>query len=199
MAVLAQMVTAWERHDVERLTTLSQWVHATRESAELRLQAEQMGRSMLEWLRNQGQIDADTVALCNQLVPTYPLMFGLALSRTGAPLDQCLQAYAFGWAENMVQAALKSVPLGQNSGQRILAQLAQHIAPSRGACHRKSQTTRDKLFLPCWPSCQRNTKLNTPDCLDHEHTAPHSPTAPKNCRPCAWALAAPSALAKPPC
>lgn len=147
MAVLAQMVTAWQHHDVERLTTLSQWVHATRESAELRLQAEQMGRSMLEWLRNQDQIDADTVALCNQLVPTYPLMFGLALSRTGAPLDQCLQAYAFGWAENMVQAALKSVPLGQNSGQRILAQLAQHIAPAAAHAMQVTDDTR-QAFSP---------------------------------------------------
>jgi len=55
-------------------------------------------------------------------------MFALALSRSGASLEQCLQAYAFGWAENMVQAAIKSVPLGQNAGQRILTQLAQHIA-----------------------------------------------------------------------
>lgn len=147
MAVLGQMVTAWQAHDTERLTALSQWVHATRESAELRLQAEQMGRSMLEWLRNQDQIDADTVALCNRLVPTYPLMFGLALSRTGAPLDQCLQAYAFGWAENMVQAALKSVPLGQNSGQRILAQLAQHIAPAVAYAMQVSDDTR-QAFSP---------------------------------------------------
>ncbi len=128
MAVLAQMVVAWQARDIPRLATLSQWVHATRESAELRLQSEQMGRSMLEWLRNQDAIDADTVALCNRWVPTYPLMFALALSRTGASLEQCLQAYAFGWAENMVQAAIKSVPLGQNSGQRMLTQLAQHIA-----------------------------------------------------------------------
>ena len=31
-----------------------------------------------------------------------------------------LLAYAFGWAENMVQAAIKAVPLGQSAGQRIL-------------------------------------------------------------------------------
>jgi len=30
---------------------------------------------------------------------------------------------AFGWAENMVQAAVKAVPLGQSAGQRILAAL----------------------------------------------------------------------------
>ena len=36
-------------------------------------------------------------------------------------------AYAFGWAENMVQAALKAVPLGQSAGQRILARLTTEI------------------------------------------------------------------------
>jgi urease accessory protein len=39
----------------------------------------------------------------------------------------CLLAYAFGWAENMVQAAIKSVPLGQSAGQRILSALATAI------------------------------------------------------------------------
>lgn len=128
MAALAQMVLAWQAQDHERLTTLSQWVHATRETSELRLQSEQMGRSMLEWLRNQNALDESTLTMCNQLIPTYPLMFALALSRTDATLAQCLQAYAFSWAENMVQAVIKSVPLGQNAGQRVLMLLAQQIA-----------------------------------------------------------------------
>jgi urease accessory protein len=51
----------------------------------------------------------------------------LAASRTQASVRECALAFAFGWAENMVQAALKSVPLGQNSGQRILARLADEI------------------------------------------------------------------------
>ena len=32
-------------------------------------------------------------------------------------------AFGFGWAENMVQAAMRSVPLGQSAAQRILARL----------------------------------------------------------------------------
>lgn len=36
-------------------------------------------------------------------------------------------SFAFGWAENMVQAALKAVPLGQRAGQRILAALMADI------------------------------------------------------------------------
>jgi urease accessory protein len=147
MAVVGQMISAWQALDYPRLEALSQWVHATRESAELRLQSEQMGRSMLEWLRNQDALDADMMALCNRWVPTYPLMFALALSRTGAALTQCLQAYAFGWAENMVQAAIKSVPLGQNSGQRILTQLAQHIAPAVDHALQVTDDTR-QAFSP---------------------------------------------------
>ena len=59
--------------------------------------------------------------------PTYPVAFALAASITGAPVADCLSSYAFGWAENMVQAAAKAVPLGQSAGQRILAELVQAI------------------------------------------------------------------------
>jgi urease accessory protein len=51
----------------------------------------------------------------------------LAASATQAPVRECLLAYAFGWAENMTQAAIKSVPLGQSAGQRILSALAAEI------------------------------------------------------------------------
>ena len=55
------------------------------------------------------------------------MAYALAASATGAPLRECLLAYAFGWAENMVQAAIKSVPLGQSAGQRILSALTAEI------------------------------------------------------------------------
>mgnify|MGYP002720291402 FL=1 len=51
----------------------------------------------------------------------------MAAGATGAPVRECLLAYAFGWAENMTQAAIKSVPLGQSAGQRILSALAAEI------------------------------------------------------------------------
>jgi urease accessory protein UreF len=46
--------------------------------------------------------------------PHLPVAFALAASITQASVrEDMLLAYAFGWAENMVQAAVKSVPLGQ--------------------------------------------------------------------------------------
>jgi urease accessory protein len=51
-------------------------------------------------------------------------VFALAAARCGAPLHDSAIAFALGWAENMVQAAIKCVPLGQNAGQRLLDALA---------------------------------------------------------------------------
>ena len=131
LAVVAQALQAWPDHETTagtaRLQALNDWVLSTRESFEMRLQTEQMGRSLLDWLRNQGTAPASALTLCSALAPTYPLVMALALSLARAPFDQTMQAFAFGWAENMTQAAIKSVPLGQSAGQRILARLAREI------------------------------------------------------------------------
>ena len=127
LAVLAQAVPAWQRGDHERIAGLNAWVLQTRESSELRQQTEQMGRSLLEWLRNHTTARAEQIAILAALQPTYPLAFALAASACQAPLRDCLLSYAFGWAENMVQAAVKCVPLGQSAGQRMLSALTAQI------------------------------------------------------------------------
>ena len=123
----AQAISAWRGGDLGRITELNDWLLHTRESSELRAQAEQMGRSLCIWLRSHDGIDPTHLQHCEQLPPTYPIAFGLAAAQTEALVRDCLLAYAFGWAENMVQAAIKSVPLGQIAGQRILARLSQVI------------------------------------------------------------------------
>ena len=130
LAVLAQAIAAWRERDLVRLQHLSDWLLQTRETSELRAQAEQMGRSLTDWLRNHDGSDPDLIAACAQLPPTYPIAFALAASALDASVHDCLLAYAFGWAENMVQASLKSVPLGQSAGQRILARLSREIPPA---------------------------------------------------------------------
>ena len=127
LPVVAQAIAAWRADDLLRIKQLNNWTLQTRETSELRAQTEQMGRSLVEWLRNHDGVDAAHVEACAELPPTYPITFALAASQTGASVRDCLLAYAFGWAENMVQAALKSVPLGQSSGQRILARLSRTI------------------------------------------------------------------------
>jgi urease accessory protein len=153
----AQAFQAWQTPpNAARLRALNDWVLATRESAEFRLQTEQMGRSLVEWLRNGEHAGDPRLACCAELspAPTWPVAFALACALACAhePLaeDQgedpakdppkdptkdntqgaaasALLALAFGWAENMAQAAMKSVPLGQAAAQRILTRLTQAI------------------------------------------------------------------------
>ena len=127
LPLLAQAIRAWRDGDDARVRALNDWVLQTRESAELRAQSEQMGRSLLEWLRNHTTASAAQIAVLAEAQPTYPVAFALAAGATGAPERECLLAFAFGWAENLMQAAIKAVPLGQSAGQRILSALAAAI------------------------------------------------------------------------
>ncbi len=130
MAVIAQAMPAWKSTDLARIASLNQWVRVTRETSELRLQTEQMGRSLTEWLKNRYADDTTLLAPIRWLAAqdaSYPIAFSFAAHCTGATPRDALLAYAFGWAENMVQAAIKAVPLGQSAGQRILARLTSEI------------------------------------------------------------------------
>ncbi|MDI1236948.1 MAG: urease accessory UreF family protein [Polaromonas sp.] len=127
LAVIAQAIPAWRSAKLDKVKALNDWMLQTRETSELRAQTEQMGRSLLDWLRNHHSISDAAIDACAKLPPTYPVTFALAASPLAAGVTDCLTAYAFGWAENMMQAALKSVPLGQSAGQRILARLAAEI------------------------------------------------------------------------
>jgi urease accessory protein len=123
LAVVAQAIPAWRGDDADRIAALNAWVLQTRETAELRQQTEQMGRSFVLWLES---VKPEVSARAGRPL-TYPLAFALAASAGTASLRDCLLAFAFGWAENMTQAAIKSVPLGQSAGQRILSALAADI------------------------------------------------------------------------
>jgi urease accessory protein len=123
LAVVAQAIAAWRAGDLARVEALDEWVRRTRETGEFRQQAEQMGRSLVEWLK---AVQPEVARLAVRPL-TYPIAWALAVSASEATPRQALVACAFGWAENMMQAAVKSVPLGQSAGQRILARLAHEI------------------------------------------------------------------------
>ena len=124
LSIVAEAIDAWRTQDTERLVRLNAWVLQTRETAEFRLQTEQMGRSFVEWLKLHHD---DVVASFDRMPATYPIAFAFAASRTQATVRDCCLAFAFGWAENMTGAAVKCVPLGQSAGQRMLGRLAAEI------------------------------------------------------------------------
>lgn len=132
LPLLVQAHAAWQAGDMARIEALQAWHHATRETAELRLQSEQMGRSLVDWLRNSawaGDTRIDLLAV-RAPAPGWPVAFALATVLAGANARDAAHAFAFGWAENMVQAAMKAVPLGQAAAQRMLTRLAEAIPPA---------------------------------------------------------------------
>ncbi len=126
LPALARACSAWQAHDPAQVQAVNDWLRQTRESAELRAQAEQMGRSLLDWLRNGLHADDPRLGMLAALpgAPLWPTAFALAAVLAGAPAREALLAFAWGWAENMAQAAMKAVPLGQAAAQRMLARLA---------------------------------------------------------------------------
>jgi urease accessory protein len=106
-----------------------------------------MGHSLVVWLRNgEHKLDA-RLAVARQRPLTWPVAYALAAEVAHlAPRDALLTS-AFGWSENMVQAAMKAVPLGQQAGQRILTRLAHEIP---GVVERAWRTGNDErqAFAP---------------------------------------------------
>ncbi|MFM7505912.1 MAG: urease accessory protein UreF [Rubrivivax sp.] len=128
-AAAAEACRVWAAHDEPAARALNAWVSQTRETAELRLQAEQMGRSLLEWLKNGPHAADARIAQLATLppAPTWPVAFALAATLAGATARDALLAFAWGWAENLAQAAMKAVPLGQAAAQRMLVALAARV------------------------------------------------------------------------
>ena len=135
LAVIAQAIPAWQAQNWPRVQVLNDWVLQTRETHELRRQTEQMGRSLSEWARQFDPAASASPAsqayaamqAAGLVTPSYPMVCAAVLAMSGASATDALSAHAFGWAENMVQAAIKSVPLGQSAGQRMLARLCLEI------------------------------------------------------------------------
>ena len=148
MAAMAKGYAAWRRRDTGSVDALNEWVRSTRESAEALQQTEQMGRSLALWLGQRGHDDKRVTHLAALAPsPTWPIAFALAAVHSGAPVRESLLAFAFGWAENMVQAAVKSMPLGQSAGQRMLAALSREIPAAADHATRLMDSER-QAFAP---------------------------------------------------
>jgi urease accessory protein len=125
---LAHQIERWREHDSHALVIADEEFLASRESAELRRETQQMGWSLAQLCTQLEWGDAAHRATLNTLKPvSQPTAFAFAAHAYGASLDTTLAAYAFAWVENQSAAALKAVPLGQVAGQRIIMALRDPI------------------------------------------------------------------------
>jgi len=111
---------AYDRWSAGDTAAFAQWnaeCLAARETAELRAETTQMGASLARVLPALGIRPPDCVPLA------FPTALAAACAALGIARDAGLAAYLWTWAENQVLVAVKGVPLGQTSGQALLARL----------------------------------------------------------------------------
>ena len=127
--ILGDMDEAWMAQDCIALSRLNAQFLASRESAELRSATVQMGfsmRKLLAALPNLPEFLQTTLHAMEE--PSLPCVWSGAAWAWAVPPSESTAAYLWSWAENQVLVAMKSVPIGQTSGQRVLLEIGESIA-----------------------------------------------------------------------
>jgi urease accessory protein len=127
--VFWQLAQAWAERDDERVRRLNDLLLASREAAELRQASVQMGYSLRALLAVLPEFPGATLATLQDLAePSLPVAWSAAADAWEIDAADSAAAYLWSWAENQVLAALKTAPIGQAAGQRILLEIGRSIA-----------------------------------------------------------------------
>ena len=118
----------WEAHSLDDIREVDRWsdyLLASRESRELQLEDEQMGRALCRLADDLG-IDGASRLRGRERV-AFAAVYTLMCQRWEIPREESALGYVWMWIENQVAAAIKLIPLGQTAGQRILCTLGDFI------------------------------------------------------------------------
>lgn len=121
-----RLMQAFTRRDAQAVAELSERYLASRDTAEFRAESVQMGFSLSRLIAELGIADEGVLAMMDKEVP-LPAAYACAVAALGIPHEDALLAMLFAWAENQVLVCVKSVPLGQVAGQKLLLSLRPEI------------------------------------------------------------------------
>jgi len=123
-----RLMQAFSARDGARVAQWSERFIASRDTAELRAETIQMGFSLSRLVAELGIADAELLAMLQaESDVSLPAAYACAVAALAIPHDEALLAMLFAWAENQVLVCVKSVPLGQVAGQRMLLGLRPHL------------------------------------------------------------------------
>jgi urease accessory protein len=138
--VLWRLLQAFDARDATAVASWTERFIAARDTSEFRAETIQMGYSLgklASELNLAGQ-DLLDLLLAQPEVP-LPTTLAYAAVALNVPHDAALLAMLFSWAENQVLVCVKSVPLGQVAGQRLLLSLR----PELEAAAQQAQSLED--------------------------------------------------------
>ena len=122
--------------------TLAHDYHASLESKEFVLESQQLAQAMVSWLNEVLSLGIPAEIPEDGYLP----LFAHIAQHWQLPLAQAMTTYGFAQLENMILAAVKTVPLGQMAGQRILWQLQSELGAQVDAVSANVQHAFDTLM-----------------------------------------------------
>jgi urease accessory protein len=119
-----RLMAAFSARDAGLVAQWNERFIASRDSAEFRAETIQMGYSLGKLVAELDIVDPVTLAILQaQPELALPSVYACAVAALNIPREEALLAMLFAWAENQVLVCVKSVPLGQVAGQRLLLSL----------------------------------------------------------------------------
>lgn len=147
-AVMARSHRHFQAQEFTSLADWNHWLSAIRETQELRQQSWQMGRSLVRTIQQLHPELQETLDACGTPC-NFAVAFGLTAAYWQIPLEAALLGYLQSWATNLVNGAVKLVPLGQTTGQQTLLNLYPTLAE---AAETILQLGDDDLATSSWGS-----------------------------------------------
>lgn len=120
LPLLARLQTAWANDNGATIAHWNQWLHATRETAELSDEDTRLGGALKTLLGNLNLLPEGALIPAE---PGYITLFAWAAQMRRVPVRQTLLGFAWAWLENQLAVACKALPLGHTAAQRIIEQL----------------------------------------------------------------------------
>lgn len=127
--VFWRLMAAFEARDGQAVDDWNTRFIAARDTAEFRAETIQMGYSLGKLATELAIGDAGLLAILqSQVELSLPAALAYAAVALQVPPQAALLGMLFSWAENQVLVCVKSVPLGQVAGQRLLLSLQPALA-----------------------------------------------------------------------
>lgn len=128
LPILHRLYQAWQAKDWGALLTWDAFYKAGRDTAEGLAETKQMGYSLVRLLNDLKELPDSVLQPIKQLnEPAFPTVYAALAYHWAIPANDMLQGYAWGWLENQASACMKTVPLGQVAGQKILLSLGETL------------------------------------------------------------------------
>ena len=125
LPILERNAQALKSSNKQQLVALSELLYSSRETKELRAEEKQRGQALYTLLK-QLDIYHDSFDYADS-EPNQLLGLCVAAQHWDIEIEHLKQGYLWSWAENLIMAGVKLVPLGQTDGQRALIQLSERF------------------------------------------------------------------------